>query len=260
MFPEKGGANAMTSGQLTSLGQQINALTGEISAIRHGTPQYWFDTKSNQVVVQQTTGGVNVVIVNVSTEDIGSSRQENGLQADCYAGEIEVALSPEKRKEKKSNYVQQKARTETLGQEYPNTTTITDKDWEELKDNLGRDNDPRKNLTKKMLELLARSMWQHVQMPQEFGYTGAILTNDAFQGLMHTFIRHWDQWLKYIPSLSHLMEKLPEHIRQLLQKVRDANNKKDSGNAINKLNESINNLQNETYVGKYFQLNNYFTN
>ena len=97
MFPEKG-TNGMTTGELTSLGQQINALTSEINVIRHGTPQYWWDPKTKQVVVETTSSSGNLVVVSnhlhENNEDCGQNLR---LADDYYEGQKEVPLSSEDR-------------------------------------------------------------------------------------------------------------------------------------------------------------------
>lgn len=57
------GEAQMTSAEATALGNQINALTAQINIIEHGTPQYYFDVKSGQVVVETSQAGNTAVAV-----------------------------------------------------------------------------------------------------------------------------------------------------------------------------------------------------
>lgn len=50
----KNGAN---SGNIVSLGNEINALTSQINQIQYGTPQYWYDPKIKQVVSEIPKNG-----------------------------------------------------------------------------------------------------------------------------------------------------------------------------------------------------------
>lgn len=61
MFPEDGGS-AGSSGYVNSLGKDINALFSDINNIQHGTPQYWYDPKSKQMVVEYPNGTGNVPV------------------------------------------------------------------------------------------------------------------------------------------------------------------------------------------------------
>ena len=60
-----GGGASMSSGQLASLGDQINVLTSQIDALKVNTPQYFWDPKTKQVVVEypNASGGGPVIPV-----------------------------------------------------------------------------------------------------------------------------------------------------------------------------------------------------
>lgn len=54
--------SAPTSGQALSIANEINVLTSQISQLEAGTPQYWWNPKTRQVVITKpTTNSVPVV-------------------------------------------------------------------------------------------------------------------------------------------------------------------------------------------------------
>lgn len=65
----------LKDGQVNALGEQINSLTGQIHTIRHGTPQYWFDPKSQQIVTTRPPG----VVIPVT------GYPEKGKEAEVFA-------------------------------------------------------------------------------------------------------------------------------------------------------------------------------
>lgn len=67
------GGSDLTTGQLHALGKEINALTSEISALKHGTPQYWFDAKSGKIVVETTSNNVSVPVIGYFDDENNTS-------------------------------------------------------------------------------------------------------------------------------------------------------------------------------------------
>ncbi|CAJ0584657.1 unnamed protein product, partial [Mesorhabditis spiculigera] len=56
-----------------------------------------------------------------------------------------------------------------------------------------------------------------VRIPDGFPITGAIMDNNAGQGLLHTIIRHGPDWEAVIPKYRDIFERLSEPIRQFVE-------------------------------------------
>lgn len=114
-----------------------------------------------------------------------------------------------------------------------------------------RSNDPQRNLTQEELEQLIMPNWLHVQMPTQFNFTGAGLLNNAWQGFMHTFARHYDQWIDYLGAdFQDILDEIPAEVWTLINNVRNAQNRQQTITATNALTAYLRDSNNPNYMGK----------
>lgn len=186
---------------------------------------------------------------------------ENGLDMDTYSDVVMDQLSQNDRNNVINKFEAQKAESAKVTDKY--RSFIVNKT---VQDQLKKDNNPEnwKKLSKEMEQLLL-PYWLHVQFPSIFRYTGAGQLNNLYQGFMHTFVRHWDQWQDYIPELRSLIINELLEIKDLLDEILNARNKDESGNAINKLNRKLASLNSQVkctainlILVKKFQIINIF--
>jgi hypothetical protein len=169
---------------------------------------------------------------------------ETGIQADIYVDtEVVQALTPQQRSARVNSYQNQQPGTRPLL--CSNVRYMTDADYNRMIQDRG--DAPQPNISRQETELIASTHLLHLRMPPQFGYTGAGHLNNAYYGLLHTFVRHSDQWLGYIPELQQIMNRLSP-IRTQLDNVRLAANAAASTAAINALNVAINQLAYNDYI------------
>ena len=85
-------------------------------------------------------------------------------------------------------------------------------------------------------------------MPSEFDYTCSGTLNDSYQGFHHTFLRHWDQWLRHIPQLRTSMSQLDDEIRTLLSRINKSDDPESRAEATKLLEAQ---LETPRLYGKY---------
>jgi len=243
LFPEDG-ASSMTDSKAFQLGEQITSLVNEINTIKQTTPQYFYDPKSNQVIVeyQKNSGGIGVPVSNqnASLSSSGSSQStiESALDYDLYKDEScfnSNALTNQQRSGYIQSYKTQSPIDEELTVRYPKTSIKQEK-----MNNLSNI-DPHE-LNPFQIKEIFNSLWVHVRMPPNFGYTSAALLNNSFFGFQHAFLRHWKQWTQYVPGLSDVLTQLAS-IQKYLKLISDARDAAHTGAAINKFEEYLRNLE-----------------
>lgn len=243
LFPEDAGASPMTTGEALQLGKQITSLVNEINSLKQTAPQYFYDPKSNQIVVEypKNSGGIGVPVPNQkagsSSMSSNQSTMESALSYDFYKDEScfkSNALTNQQRSGYIQSYKSQSSNSLNLTQRHYNTSIKKDK-----MDNLSNE-DPHK-LKKSQIEEIFNSLWIHVRMPSNFGYTSAALLNNSFHGFQHTLLRHWDQWTQYVPGLSAIITQLAS-IQVYLDQIRNAQDAAQSGAAVNAFEQYLRNL------------------
>lgn len=110
---------------------------------------------------------------------------------------------------------------------------------------------PQQNARDRILELTIPG-WLHLRMPSEFTYTGAALLNNVSQGLLHTFIRHWDQWETVIPEIRTLLQGELAPIQQFLQQIQSARTSVTARNAAQNLQRFLSSCCDEGLLSKFF--------
>lgn len=57
--------------------------------------------------------------------------------------------------------------------------------------------------------------------PGQFNFSGVFLTNNAFQGVLHSFLRHSDKWREFQPQVDVAMDKM-KSVKTYLDNIRSA--------------------------------------
>ena len=70
---------------------------------------------------------------------------------------------------------------------------------------------------------LKKNVYEEVSLPNEyFTHTSVILANKSTQGLLHSFVRHHNEWQDVIPGLSDLQNQFPSEISKVLLEIKEA--------------------------------------
>uniref|UniRef100_A0A7E4VD19 DRBM domain-containing protein n=1 Tax=Panagrellus redivivus TaxID=6233 RepID=A0A7E4VD19_PANRE len=56
-------------------------------------------------------------------------------------------------------------------------------------------------------------------MPSACRFAAVVMMNDVKQGLLHSYIRHFDQWELVVPQLSIIKTQLPDYINNLMSTI-----------------------------------------
>ena len=84
-----------------------------------------------------------------------------------------------------------------------------------------------------------------------FEKKGAIMVNNLFQGLLHSFVRHGNQWESFIANFDTMTAEVLRAIGEHLNRIKMAKNSEQSRAALIALLEYLKTLDNETFVGKF---------
>ena len=87
-----------------------------------------------------------------------------------------------------------------------------------------------------------------------FNQKVTILSNCSSQGLMHSFVRHHNQWINFIPNLNTFFNRFPNEVIDVLKEIQQIsgrlNQRKYLKKLYNLLEEVINKSTNPS--GKRF--------
>nr|XP_046909919.1 uncharacterized protein LOC124491316 [Dermatophagoides farinae] len=208
----------------------------EINTIRHGTPVYWDDVKGNGKTAT-TSEKVTFPLIQTTT----SSTYE-AFNADYYEGEQCKGDTQEKCAIAR-NYGGQKSCGQRYHSKYSSYKSTTIEEIKKISDDHNRD--PRGNL-KKTCELIVRLWFLLLRMPNEFNYTGAITMNNAHEGLLHSFVRHFNEWNRFI-DINDILKRL-QPIRNRLDQIMRARNGNEALNFVQQLKSDIESLPNDVWV------------
>uniref|UniRef100_A0AC34F3K3 Uncharacterized protein n=1 Tax=Panagrolaimus sp. ES5 TaxID=591445 RepID=A0AC34F3K3_9BILA len=137
---------------------------------------------------------------------------EDGIEADWYPG---IQLKGQYDTPEKKLDLLQTCKNQTpekaLKSDYPTIKVISEKTA-----NQRRANFQKSPTNKEIREEFLANVWVHVKMPSEFSYSGAIMLNCARQGLLHSILRHFDDWAKIIPGFqSGINSDIQKQINQI---------------------------------------------
>ena len=76
------------------------------------------------------------------------------------------------------------------------------------------------------------------------------MLNNTRQGLLHTFLRHSDQWLEFIPELRNIWQRLSP-VHQLLRNIVQAQNETSARQAIQAFENDLPNQTDSTFARNF---------
>uniref|UniRef100_A0A914P9R5 Uncharacterized protein n=1 Tax=Panagrolaimus davidi TaxID=227884 RepID=A0A914P9R5_9BILA len=171
-----------------------------------------------------------------------SELQENGIDADWYPREeLAGACNTSTLKlAQLKKYHSQTSQNDTLNSIYPNIKIISDKNATERRDEFQR-SPTNKNTEKDFMA----NVWLHVKMPPSFNYTGAIMLNQSSQGLLHTLLRHFDEWAKLILNFQG---RINPSLQNQINNIGVSNNKKVAKTLLKKFVETFGDLDDSSLI------------
>lgn len=72
--------------------------------------------------------------------------------------------------------------------------------------------------------------------------------NNAYEGLLHSFVRHFNDWNRFI-DINDILKRL-QPIRNRLDQIMRARNGNEALNFVQQLKSDIGSLPNDVWVGK----------
>lgn len=160
----------------------------------------------------------------------------DGIDSDKYSAIPEdKGLTEDQRKQKVAEHVNQSPSNEKVAQR-KKVTFSNQKEIERMESD--QDRDPKKSVEKQIEELREMLLF-HLELPQELKYTSSIVLNHLGEGLLHTFVRHWNQWVRHIPELQAIIDQHLEKIKESLERIRNAETPAESRTEILILREML---------------------
>uniref|UniRef100_A0A7E4ZYE4 Gly-zipper_Omp domain-containing protein n=1 Tax=Panagrellus redivivus TaxID=6233 RepID=A0A7E4ZYE4_PANRE len=163
---------------------------------------------------------------------------DTGIAGDRYFTVEAATLSPSDRNSIRQQYATQPSEGTINCQKFYSNIYNTQDSWY-LKVFDGNPNPGRCPKGRSVDEYSVVCGWLHLRTPPNFAYTLGILTNHSYQGLLHAFIRHWDQFQRHIPELRKLISKLPIAVQDMLKKVAIQGDPISSARAIGEFDKLI---------------------
>lgn len=206
---------------------------------------YW-KNKNHPCVDQPCTDSVVPIIgIFSGNEDFTlirsiGQKQENALDYDEYQTETEGEtdnLSDDQKRDTIIRFRDQKAQ-DSVGRVYPGISLLTveqGSDRLKIHDALGRISQER---------LFFPSI-----TPSEFNFSGVFLTNNGFQGVLHSFLRHNDKWREVQPFVDVAMERTGS-MRKFIEDITNSTYMSSARSAINTFLDKLNSMEVQGFNGE----------
>lgn len=206
--------------------------------------QYWKNSKHSCVDHKCSDDDIPIIGLFTGEEEflhikwIGE-RQENALEYDKYHSEGElVDLAFDEKREIILRYKEQKPES-SVDRVYPgiqiNSLTQAAEIFKAKEDN-GK--------------IYSRSVFLPSLLPIEMTFTSIFLTNHPFQGVLHSFLRHNQQWQTIEPFVGAALDRL-KPVRSLIDDISSSNYMPAVRSAINTFCLKMKEMKAEEYNGRY---------